>query len=396
MSKHLITEMDIRKVIQEGNLIIRLKGETIITPAADSMIKDHGIRIIQESEDNHNHQSDDDCIGCPDEPIDITKHEKDFLLHCLIMMLKVRGFEEAMGVLFREKHLPGFLHLSIGQEAISVGACAALAVDDYLTLTHRGHGQMVARGSDIKRMAAELLGKASGYCHGKGGSLHVADFKNGILGANGIVGAGIVIAVGAAMSAKIRRSNQVALTFFGDGATNQGAFHEGLNYAASQKLPIIFLCENNQYAVSTAAASACAGSNISKRGLSYGIPTVKIDGQNVLLVHDTVRVAAEQARSNSGPKIIECITYRFRGHWEGETTDLRPDDEKKLWLTRDPIVRLEKTLISQNIINQVQIDDIHREVVHEIGEAVRYAVESPYPDLAELYSDVYGKGFYDA
>ncbi|MCJ7518972.1 MAG: thiamine pyrophosphate-dependent enzyme [Anaerolineaceae bacterium] len=392
--RHLITELEVRNAITDGSLKIRVEGEPIITPLAASMINENNIKIIQVGSSNNFSSKDSysDRFGCPDEPLDITNRDTNFLLRCLTMMLKVRGFEEAMGILFREKHLTGFLHLSIGQEAISVGACSALQAEDYLTLTHRGHGQMVARGSDINRMAAELLGKESGYCRGKGGSLHVADFQNGILGANGIVGAGIVIAVGAAMSAKIRKSNQIALTFFGDGATNQGAFHEGMNYAAAQKLPVIFLCENNQYAVSTAASQACAASAISKRGLGYDMPSVQIDGQNVLLVHDTVKSAAEKARSNGGPTLIECITYRYRGHGDGETTDLRPGPEKALWARRDPIVRLEQALIAEQLAAQTQIDEIHRNVVREIGEAVRFAEESPYPNAREVISDVLGGG----
>jgi len=304
------------------------------------------------------------------------------------MMWRVRMFEEAMGILFREKHLVGFLHLSIGQEAVSTGTCAALKPDDYLTLTHRGHGQMVARGSDVKKMAAELLGKATGYCKGKGGSVHLADFQNGILGANGIIGASLVIAAGAAMSAKIRKTDQVAVAFFGDGATNQGAFHEALNYAATQKLPILFVCENNQYAVSTSCSQASACPSFASRGAAYGIPSDQIDGMNILEVYDTVMNAVNRARKGEGPSFIECLTYRTRGHWEGETTDLRPSAEKELWKKRDAIQRLKRALLASNLASEQQLEEIYNGIVNEIAEAVRFAEQSPYPDVQEALKEV--------
>jgi pyruvate dehydrogenase E1 component alpha subunit len=284
------------------------------------------------------------------------------------------------------------LHLSIGQEAVSTGACAALKTDDYLTLTHRGHGQMVARGSDVKKMAAELLGKATGYCKGKGGSVHLADFQNGILGANGIVGASLVIAAGAAMSAKIRKSDQIAVAFFGDGATNQGAFHEALNYASIQKLPVIFICENNQYAVSTSCSQASACTSFANRGAAYGMQAMQIDGMNVLEVHDTVMAAANRARKGEGPTFIECVTYRTRGHWEGETTDLRPSAEKELWKKRDAIDRLKRALIASNLASEQQLGDLYDSVVNEIAEAVRFAEQSPYPDFQEALKNVTASG----
>lgn len=388
-TRNLISEQDVQDAIRAKRSTIQVEGVPIITSLAASLINEHHIRVIQADADFYVIESGPCvCVGCPDEVLDISGYDKDFLLQCLTTMMKIRGFEEAMGILCREKHLPGALHLSIGQEAVTVGACSALREKDIITLTHRGHGGMIAKGADIKKMAAELLGKASGYCHGKGGSMHVADFQNGILGANGIVGAGIVIAVGAAMSAKVLKGDHVALTFFGDGSTNQGAFHEGMNYAAAQKLPVIFLCENNHYAISTSAKKACATDAIAKRGLSYDMPAVQLDGQNVLLVHDTVSQAAERARSGGGPTLIECITYRTRGHWEGETIDVRPEKEKAIWGKRDPIQRLKYALIAQSVTSQDQIDEISSRLVREIGEAVRFAEESPYPDADEVVKDV--------
>ena len=394
MGKTLITETEVREAISDGSFIIRVNGDPIITPLAASSIEEHGVKVMQGNTQaaGISGESCVACIGCPDEAMDISGRDPKFLVDLLSMMFRVRGFEVAMGVLFREKHLPGFLHLSIGQEAVAAGTCSALNQDDYLTLTHRGHGQMVAKGSDLKRMAAELLGKKTGYCQGKGGSVHLADFSQGVLGANGIVGAGIVIATGAAMSAKIRKSSQVAVSFFGDGAVNQGAFHEGLNYASAQKLPVLFICENNQYAVSTDTSYSCSSSTIAERGIGYGIPAMQVDGQNVLLVYDIVQQAAKRARSGSGPTLIECMTYRFRGHWEGETTDLRPKSEKELWNKRDPIERLKKELISQNVLTAAQVDGIYDNIVQEIAEAVRFAEKSPWPAPEEALQDVLSGG----
>jgi len=393
-NRTLITESDVQQAIREGRSTIRVDGEPIITPLAVTTLKENNIQVISSGTDVPRNalNNDSSCtvdIGCPDEPIDVSGRDKQFLLELYISMLKVRYFEEAMGILFREKHLVGFLHLSIGQEAVPVGTSSALNPDDYLTLTHRGHGQMVARGSDLNKMAAELLGRATGYCKGKGGSVHLADFQQGIIGANGIVGAGIVIATGAAMSAKIRGTRQIGLAFFGDGAVNQGAFHEALNYASAQKLPALYVCENNQYAVSTASEKSMSSDTISARGAAYGMDAYRIDGQNVLLVHDTVKKAAEKARNGGGPSLIECITYRTRGHWEGETTDLRPEEEKQLWQKRDAIHRFESALINNSVAEPEKLQSIRSDVIQQIADAVRFAEQSPYPAADEALRDVY-------
>jgi pyruvate dehydrogenase E1 component alpha subunit len=388
-NKTLITESDVRRAIRDGTNTIRISGEAIITPLAASSINELGIRIIQDSSDSGiPPASEVTPVSSPDAEISLQGRDPAFILKLYAMMWRVRMFEEAMGILFREKHLPGFLHLSIGQEAVSAGACTALKADDYLTLGHRGHGQMVARGLDIKMMAAELLGRATGYCKGKGGSVHLADFKSGVLGANGIVGAGIVIAVGAAMSAKIRKSQQVAIAFFGDGATNQGAFHEALNYASVHKLPVIFLCENNQYAVSTAASQSVSAITIAQRGMAYNINSMQIDGQNILEVYDTVSSAASRGRAGEGPTLIECLTYRTRGHWEGETQDLRPAAERELWKKRDPIERLKRAILSNTLASSEQLETLYNHEVNEIAEAVRFAETSPYPEPEEALRDV--------
>jgi len=392
-SKALITESDVRRAIQDGSLTIRISGEPIITPLAASSITELGIKIVQDGSYVSSDSSASLAVAsCPDTELNLKGRDTAFLLKLYAMMWRVRMFEEAMGILFQEKHLVGFLHLSIGQEAVSTGSCAALKPDDYLTLTHRGHGQMVARGSDVKKMAAELLGKATGYCKGKGGSVHLADFQNGILGANGIIGASLVIATGAAMSAKIRKSGQLAVAFFGDGATNQGAFHEALNYAATKKLPVIFICENNQYAVSTSCSQASACDSFASRGAAYGMDSMQIDGMNVLEVFDTVKTAANRARKGDGPTFIECMTYRTRGHWEGETTDLRPSAEKEQWKKRDAIERLKRALLAANLASQQQLEDLFNNVVNEIAEAVRFAEQSPYPDPQEAMNNVVASG----
>jgi acetoin:2,6-dichlorophenolindophenol oxidoreductase subunit alpha len=382
--KVLVTEADVQNAIKLGDRCIRVTKNVIITPLAATTMKEAGI-VLETVPKNHLANRDATTNG---NELNITSRDLGQLLDMYAMMWRIRAFEEAVGVLFREQRLIGFLHLSIGQEAIPTGACAALNPDDYLTLTHRGHGQMVARGSDISRMMAELLGRVTGYCRGKGGSVHLADFENGILGANGIIGAGTVIATGAAMSAQMRGTEQIALAFFGDGAVNHGTFHEALNYAVFAKLPVIYICENNQYAVSMAATEATAAESIAARGAAYGMPSYQIDGQNVLEVYDTVTKVAANARRGSGPALIECLTYRFRGHWEGETLELRPEEERKLWRQRDPIKQLEQALLASEIVDESRLTSIYNSVVEEIAEAVRFAETSPFPHEEEALKHV--------
>jgi len=390
VKRTLITESDVRNAIRTGAKVIKVDDDPIITPLAVGILSDHGIKIARSVSDSSESSLGINLqqIGNLDEVIDTSGRDKDFLLTLLRRMYRARLFEQAMSILYKEKHLIGFAHLATGQEALPVGAGAALNSGDYITISHRGHGQMIGRGSDINKMAAELLGKVTGYCRGKGGSIHLVDLDNGVLGTAGILGASIAIATGAAMSAKIRDSGQVALTFFGDGTSNQGAFHESLNYASLHKLPVIFLCENNLYALSTGLDVSIATGSIAKRGMAYDIPSFYIDGNNVLIVHDVVKAAAERARSGSGPTLIEGVTYRHRGHHEGETVDLRPDSEKETWHKRDPIKRFEKALISNKVITSDQIDAIYNSVTQEIAEAVRFALESPYPDPSEAEQNV--------
>jgi acetoin:2,6-dichlorophenolindophenol oxidoreductase subunit alpha len=391
--KALVTEADVQDALKQGAQRIQVAKNVIVTPLAATTIKDNGIILEVLDVASKSSRGANGAVVHADPNIrgkkmDLLGLDLQKLLDMYATMWRIRAFEQAVGVLFREQRLIGFLHLSIGQEAIPTGASAALNPDDYLTLTHRGHGQMVARGSDINRMMAELLGRVTGYCRGKGGSVHLADFANGILGANGIVAAGTVIATGAAMSAKMRGSKQVALAFFGDGAVNHGTFHEALNYASYAKLPVIYVCENNQYAVSMAAREATTGGSIAARGSAYGMPSFQIDGQNVLEVYDRVLEAASHARRGDGPTLIECLTYRFHGHWEGETLELRPEEEQKLWRKRDPIDQLERALLANKLVTEEHLTSIYSSVVEEIADAVRYAEQSPFPAEEEAIEHV--------
>jgi TPP-dependent pyruvate/acetoin dehydrogenase alpha subunit len=235
-------------------------------------------------------------------------------------MKKIREFETKAAELFAEGSIPGFVHLYIGEEAVATGVCANLKDSDYITSTHRGHGHIIAKGGDLKYMFAELFGKATGYCKGKGGSMHIADADRGILGANGIVGAGHNIAVGAGLSAKYRGTDQVCVCFFGDGSTNQGTFHESLNLASIWKLPVIFVCENNLYGISMHQSRHQAIQDVADRAVAYNIPGVVVDGNDVLAVYEAAKEAIDRARNGQGPTLIECKTYRQRGHFEGDPT----------------------------------------------------------------------------
>ena len=256
-------------------------------------------------------------------------------------MLRIRRFEEKVGELFTQGKIWGAVHLYTGQEAIATGACAALNKDDYITSTHRGHGHCIAKGGQLHKMMAEIFGRVNGYCKGKGGSMHIADMEAGILGANGIVGAGIPIAVGAALAAKYRATGQVSLAFFSDGASNTGSFHEAVNLSAVLKLPAIFVCENNQWAVSTSARYSVPIQNIADRAAAYNMPGKTVDGNDVLAVYTAVKEAVDRARNSGGPSLVEAKTYRWEGHYRGDPEVYRSRDEVAEWRKqRDPITRL--------------------------------------------------------
>jgi len=306
-------------------------------------------------------------------------------------MVEIRVFEETAADLFMKGRLPGFLHSSVGQEASSVGACAALRPDDYMTSTHRGHGDIIAKGASLDRMMAELFAKKTGYCKGKGGSMHIADLDLGILGATGIVGGGLPYAVGAALGFKMKGTDQVVLAFFGDGGSNTGAFHEALNLAAVWNLPVIFFCHNNQYAETTPQWVHQKIKDIAVRAQAYGIPGVVVDGMDVLAVYETTRAAVERARSGQGPTLIESKTYRFMGHFVGDpgVGIYRTREEVEEWRKRDPIPGFRKVLIAAGVATEAELNRIDEDVAREVEEAIRFAEESPEPELEEALQDIF-------
>lgn len=316
---------------------------------------------------------------------------KEKLLQMYRKMVEIRVFEETAADLFMKGRLPGFLHSSVGQEASSVGACAALRPDDYMTSTHRGHGDIIAKGASLDRMMAELFAKKTGYCKGKGGSMHIADLDLGILGATGIVGAGLPYAVGAALGFKMKGTDQVVLSFFGDGGSNTGAFHEALNLAAVWDLPVIFFCHNNQYAETTPQRVHQKIKDIAVRAQAYGIPGVVVDGMDVLAVYETTKAAVERARSGQGPTLIESKTYRFMGHFVGDpgVGIYRTREEVEEWRKRDPIPNFRKVLIEAGVATEVELNRIDEDVAREMEEAIRFAEESPEPELEEALHDIF-------
>jgi len=296
-------------------------------------------------------------------------------------MLRIRRFEEKVMDLYARQIVPGIVHLYIGEEAVAAGVCANLREDDYITSTHRGHGHCIAKGGELRYMMAELYGKSTGYCHGKGGSMHIANIDLGILGANGIVSSGMPIAGGAALSIKMRDTDQVAVSFFGDGGANNGAFHESVNLAAAWKLPVVFVCENNQYAISVAAQRVGSVEDYYLRKAAYGIEGCKVDGNDVLAIYEAAREAVERARKGGGPSLIECKTYRWRGHYEGEadrTYHYRTKKEIESWTKKCPIERLE-------------FERVEKDIQKEVEEAIKFAEESPFPNPEDALKDLYAE-----
>jgi len=309
-------------------------------------------------------------------------------------MLLIRRFEEKAMELKARQIIPGLLHLYIGEEAVATGVCAALRQDDYISSTHRGHGHCIAKGGDISLMMAELLGREKGYCHGKGGSMHIADIDLGILGANGIVSAGMPIAGGAALSIKMRGTDQVVACFFGDGGSNQGAFHESLNLAAVWKLPVIYVCENNQYAISVAQSRSGSIRDIYLRKDAYGIQGGMVDGNDVMAVHEAAKEAVSRARRGEGPTLLECKTYRWRGHYEGEadrTYAYRSKQEIEEWMEKCPIKRFQKVLLGKGILNQDGLNQVDQEIQKDLEEAVQFAQNCTWPEPQDALRDLYSE-----
>jgi acetoin:2,6-dichlorophenolindophenol oxidoreductase subunit alpha len=306
-------------------------------------------------------------------------------------MVRIRTFEERVNSLYLGAQMPGLAHLYIGEEAVAVGVCAALRVDDYITSTHRGHGHCLAKGADPRYMFAELLGKASGYCHGKGGSMHIADPTTGNLGANAIVGGSAGIATGAALSSAMQGSDQVTACFFGDGALGQGVLYETMNMASLWTLPVIYVCENNQYNEYTHNRETAAGSLVA-RAECFGIRTEVIDGTDVRLVHAAAQGAVEHARRGGGPSFLLCETYRWLGHHVGDVdrTFYRSKDEETHWrLKMDPISRLSSWLVSRGMTSESALDEVRIRVESEMDEAVKFGLGAPYPDPSTVIQDVY-------
>ena len=305
-------------------------------------------------------------------------------------MVTIRQFETMAGEMFAEGKIPGFIHLSIGQEGSSVGVCSVLRPDDYLTTTHRGHGHMIAKGADLNKMVAELFGKKTGYCKGKGGSMHIADFSIGFLGANGVVAGGLPIITGAGLSIKMRKTDQVAICFFGDGASNRGPVHEAMNMASIWKLPVIFCVENNQFASTTRTSYACSVEDICSRAAGYSMPGVSVDANDILAVRKEATKAVARARKGEGPTLLENKTYRIKGHFEGDPQKYRNEDEIASWKDKlDPINRFEKALTKKKVLNKKKIQQIWDEAAAKLQAAVAFAEKSPFPEPEEALDDLF-------
>ena len=317
------------------------------------------------------------------------KVPKEVMKDMYLRMLRIREFESKAQSLFADGRIPGFVHLYLGEEAVATGVCACLSDEDYITSTHRGHGHIVAKGGDLKFMMAELYGKATGYGKGKGGSMHIADRDKGILGANGIVGAGHNIAVGAGLSAQLRETDQVCVCFFGDASTNQGTFHESMNLAAVWNLPVVFVCENNNYGISMSQERHQKIKDVADRGAAYGIPGIIVDGNDVLAVYEAATEAVARARKGQGPTLVECKTYRHRGHFEGDPGNYKPKKEQEAWLKKDPIPRFEAFLKENGVLDEKELADCVSQVKNEIQDAILFAEESPDPDVSSVVQDIY-------
>ncbi|MDA8103507.1 MAG: thiamine pyrophosphate-dependent dehydrogenase E1 component subunit alpha [Nitrospiraceae bacterium] len=315
------------------------------------------------------------------------------LLEMQRRMLRIRRFDERASKMVKRGQIPGTVHTSVGQEAQVVGACMALGSADYMTGNHRSHGHPIGKGAPLKPLMAELVGKATGVCKGKGGSLHLADFAVGSLGESGIVGSSIPIATGAALSAKVLGEERVSLAFFGDGAANQGCLYESMNLAGVWKLGVVFLCENNQYALSTPAHTVTSG-RIADRASGFNMPGVRVErGQDVLAVYEAVSQAVTRARAGEGPTLVEVVTYRFNEHSEGLrlAADYRDATEKERWLNMDPIELFRRELISRQVATAEELDALDQEVQKEVEEAVAFADQSPYPQPSAAFEDLYSE-----
>ena len=318
--------------------------------------------------------------------------EKHILM--LQRMMRIRFFENKLIECQKAGEIVGSLHTYTGEEGVAVGACVALNDNDYIAGNHRSHGHPIAKGGDINKAMAEIFGKEDGYCKGKGGSMHLADFSIGILGESGIVASSVPVATGAALTSKLQKKDFVSLVFFGDVASNQGACHESMNLAALWKLPVIFVCENNQFAVTTSYKDSVSVDHVSDRASAYGIPGVLVDGQDVIAMYEATEQAVIRARSGEGPTLIEGLTYRYEDHSLGLANvrrdgNYRSDDELNEWLKRDPIEIHKEFLINQDMISKKEIDELEKKEIVSVEEALEFARKSPYPDPSQLYDDLF-------
>ena len=304
-------------------------------------------------------------------------------------MVRIRVFESRIEELFKAGRLPGFVHTYIGQEAIAAGVCAVLGRDDYITSTHRGHGHAIAKGIELGPLMAELYGKETGTCRGRGGSMHVADFSIGMLGANGIVGGGLGIAAGAALSARHRDTDQVAVAFFGDGGINKGTFHEALNFAATHRLGVVYVCENNQYAQFTSRLRTTSVEDLSVRATAYGIRGTTVDGNDAAAVYETAREAVGRARAGGGPTLLNMETYRLGGHYVGDAEVYRDTTEVEDRRRSDPIERWENLLVAEGVMTERRRSEVWDETTGAVSEAVRFAEESPLPEAGSALEAVF-------
>ena len=318
--------------------------------------------------------------------VTINKEKKINMLH---KMYTIRAFEEMAEKLYALGKIHGTMHLSIGMEASAVGAIEALRPDDLILSTHRGHGHCIAKGADLARMMAEFMGKETGYCRGRGGSMHIADIECGNLGANGVVAGGIPLAVGVGLSLKMQKLDQIILCFFGDGAANAGPFHEALNMAAIWSLPVVFVCENNQYAMSFAFKRAFAIDRISDRASSYGMPGKTVDGNDVLQVYNAVNQAVKHARKGLGPSLIENVTYRWRGHSKSDANRYRTKEEIEVWKEKCPIICFKSKLLEEKILTEKDLEQIEKDAYTSIDTAVEFAEKCPEPNLETIEEGVY-------
>ncbi len=314
---------------------------------------------------------------------------KEKLLLVYERMRLIREFENKAAELFAQGKVPGFVHLYAGEEAIAVGLCTLLTDADFITSTHRGHGHCIAKGVDINAMMAELYGKKTGACNGKGGSMHIADVDKGMLGANGIVGAGGPLACGAGLTAKVKGTDQATICFFGDGASEQGTMHESMNLAAIWKLPVVFVCENNGFAQTTPARYHCAAEDIADRATAYNIPGFAVDGTDFFAVYEAAEQAIARARAGQGPTLLECKAFRYFGHFQGDNLSYYTDADRASQKARDPLDKFARRVTERGIISQAELSAIDAKAKQVLEDAVKFAEESPYPDEAQVYTDVY-------